>query len=208
MSLNAPTVLIEADDRERNAGVIPLLEQMEGAEVTIVRLEAGDYRIDDRLLFERKTMPDFALSIVDGRFFRQMMRLAAPSCRGVLILEGTFDHLADSGMRREALQGALITAGVVLGVPVLYARDTAETARLMVTAARQVRWSVRGAVQRPLRRTGGCRWDRRQNRRQHPLGGERGAGGVGRGAGRKEHGAGCGGQGVWISGLGTLTDDP
>lgn len=60
-----PTISITADDREARSGVIAALQTMDGVELTVQRLEVGDYRVGDGLVFERKTLPDFALSIKD-----------------------------------------------------------------------------------------------------------------------------------------------
>jgi ERCC4-type nuclease len=65
-----------------------------------------------------------------------------------VVLEGTARDLTDSGMRREALQGALITLTLELGVPLLRAKVPDETARLLVYAARQRRRTRDGAVPR------------------------------------------------------------
>ena len=55
-------------------------------------------------------------------------------------------------MCREAIQGALITITLGYGLPLLRALNPAETARLMVYAARQTRaWST-GALPRRARR--------------------------------------------------------
>jgi len=143
-----PAVEIVADDREASAGVIPILEAMEEIEIRIQRLTVGDYIVDGILGFERKTLPDFAQSIIDGRLFRQMIALAASSKKGVLILEGTARDLAQVNIRRQALQGALITISLILGIPVLRARDPDETARLMVYAARQMAAAARGMGKR------------------------------------------------------------
>ncbi len=43
----------------------------------------------------------------------------------------------DTGMRREALQGALVTLTLFLGIPLLRAANPEESARLMLYAARQ-----------------------------------------------------------------------
>ena len=142
MRKHGGTTIIVADDREGKSKVVGSLEKMEGVHVMVARLATGDYRVDERLLFERKTLPDFAVSIVDGRLFRQMVRLANSSCRGVLVLEGTAKDLAGVAVRRESMQGALITVSLILGIPVLRAQCPTETARLMVFAARQ---SVRAA---------------------------------------------------------------
>ena len=67
-------VRITADDRERAAGVIEALGAMEDVELSIERLSLGDYVVENGLLVERKTVLDLALSVVDGRLFRQAGR--------------------------------------------------------------------------------------------------------------------------------------
>ena len=58
---------IIADDRERTAAVIAHLQSVADVVVTIGRLRLGDYVVDQRLLFERKSQVDLPASIVDGR---------------------------------------------------------------------------------------------------------------------------------------------
>jgi len=128
---------IIADDRESQSPVIDALRRQNGAEVTVQRLVLGDYLLDERLLFERKTLLDFAVSLKDGRLFDQGVRLAASPLYKVIILEGRACDLAGSGMRREALQGALISLTLFLGIPLLRSADAEESARLMLYAARQ-----------------------------------------------------------------------
>ena len=131
------TISVIADDREAGAGVIEALRQTGDVEVTVRRLERGDYRVADRLLFERKTLRDLAASIRDGRLFWQAVRLRQGLGRGALILEGTVRDLPGSKMRREAIQGALVSVSLFVGLPVLRAKTPAETARLVRYAARQ-----------------------------------------------------------------------
>ncbi len=133
-----PSIHILADDRERQSPVIEALKHHDGVEVTVSRLELGDYLLDGRLLFERKTMHDFAASLKDGRLFEQGIRLAASPLHKAIILEGNARDLASCGIGREALQGALITLTLFLGIPLLRAADPQETARLMLYADRQV----------------------------------------------------------------------
>jgi ERCC4-type nuclease len=139
---------IIADDREHKSEVIQSLLQIENVDLTIQRLFIGDYHIDNRLIVERKTLKDFAISIIDGRLFKQMIRLANSKSESVLILEGTAGNIADLGMTREAMQGALITVSLILGIPVLRSKDPSETARLMVYIARQIESIARGGFQR------------------------------------------------------------
>jgi ERCC4-type nuclease len=154
--MKAP-VFITADDREAGSGVIEALEAIDDVEVRVDRLSLGDYQVGDQLLFERKTLADFALSVVDGRLFRQAIRIANASRRGALLLEGTGRDLPATGVRREALTGALVTVSLVLGIPVLRSCDAAESARVMVFAARQVQTAVEGGIQRAGRRPRGRR---------------------------------------------------
>jgi DNA excision repair protein ERCC-4 len=148
MSSNVAKIQIIADDRESKSAVISKLQAMENVCVCIKRLAIGDYKVDNRLLFEKKTLKDLAVSIIDGRLFNQMIRLAGTSLKSVLILEGTGKDLADSGMHREAIQGALITITLIMGIPLLRSKEPDETARLMVYAARQMKSFVRGGLRR------------------------------------------------------------
>jgi len=142
-----PTINIVIDDRERSQPIRQALSAMEDVSWSVERLAMGDFQVDG-LVFERKTLPDFALSVIDGRLFRQMARLAASPLKGVLILEGQSRDLRQGEIHREALQGALITTSLVLGIPVLRALGPAETARLMVYAARQVSRIAAGGLPR------------------------------------------------------------
>jgi ERCC4-type nuclease len=154
--MDAPqTFSIVADDREAAGAVLAALQRREGVRLRVERLPVGDYRIDDGLLFERKTLTDLVASIKDGRLFAQGLRLAEAPLRSALILEGRSQDLADSHMRREAIQGALVTLTLFLGIPWLRSMDAEETASLMLYAARQGRAFAWGALPRKGRRPRG-----------------------------------------------------
>ncbi len=148
MKSNAIRISVIVDDREQQSGVIEALNQIDGVETKIQRLRLGDYLAGSNLLFERKTLDDFAISIIDGRLFGQTVRLARSDHDGVLILEGKAKTASETGVRREAMQGAIITVSLVLGIPILRSRGPSETARLIVYAARQLKSIAQGAVQR------------------------------------------------------------
>ncbi len=137
---------IVVDDREIRCGILDILDTMELVSVTVKRLTCGDYAVGENLLFERKMLADFAVSVKDGRIFKQGCKLAQSSRRGIIILEGTSRDLASSGMRREALQGTLIALTVFLGIPLLRSRNLQETAQLMLYTARQNRTIASGAA--------------------------------------------------------------
>ena len=150
-------VRIVADDRENAGGVIAELRRQGAATVEVRRLAVGDFFVEDRFAVERKTLPDLAQSIVDARLFKQAAALGQGMRRGVLVLEGTGANLADVGVSREAMQGALITVSVFQGLAVLRARDAAETARLLIYLGRQARAVAVGAWHRPGNRPKGRR---------------------------------------------------
>ncbi len=141
-------VRIVVDDREQRSGMVELLAANESVSLSISRLTLGDYEVDDHLLFERKTLTDLAVSIKDGRIFHQGSRLAQSDKRGIIILEGTSRDLASSNMRREAVQGALISLSVFFGIPLLRSRNLQESAQLMLYTARQNRAIATGALSR------------------------------------------------------------
>lgn len=150
MENQSKIVNIIVDYREKNSGVIEELRREEMVSITVDTLTLGDYFVDERLLFERKTLPDFITSIKDGRLFHQAIKLASSELRSVIILEGTSSDISRSSMRREAMQGALITLTLILGIPILRSLNAAESAQLILYSARQ----VKSIASKPLPRRG------------------------------------------------------
>lgn len=140
---------IQADDRERWSPVISLLQQSPDFNVTITRLKLGDYLLDSRILFERKTLTDLVASVVQGRLFKQALRLTQTPLRPAIILEGTGRNLVNSGVSWDAIQGALVAVSLFCGIPLLRTRTPEETVRTMLFAARQSHAYASGALPRP-----------------------------------------------------------
>lgn len=140
---------ITVDDRETRSALFGELRGCPQFDVTVKRLPVGDYLVDHRFLFERKTLPDLVGSVIAGRLFSQALRLAeVADYRPALILEGTAKDLQGSRMRWEALQGALITVSLFIGLPVLRTRSAQETVRTFQFAALQARTVAAGALPR------------------------------------------------------------
>lgn len=137
-------VRIVVDDRERRSGVEEILTAMPEVTISRSRLTVGDYRVGDAILFERKTVSDFAQSMISGRLFTQASRLVHESSRVAFILEGSTREWIQVGLTREAIQGALIALSLVFGIPVLRSLNAEETARLLVYAGRQWRRAQSG----------------------------------------------------------------
>jgi ERCC4-type nuclease len=153
----AACVHVVADDREQAGGVIEALQALPGVALEIRRLNCGDYRVEDRLVVERKALADFARSVVDARLFRQAAAMAQSARRGILIIEADGSDLADTGLSREAMQGALITVGVFFGLAVLRSAGPGETAQLLLYLGRQAQKYVHGGLSRPGYRPKGRR---------------------------------------------------
>ena len=148
-------IRIVVDDREARSGMPDRLRCLDGVSVEVRRLALGDYILDDLLLVERKTLLDLTESIKDGRLFSQARRLAEAPMQGLIILEGRAGSLTASRMRREAIQGALITVTVFLGIPLLRSLDPQETLRLMFYIAYQGRAIADGGLPRKGKRPRG-----------------------------------------------------
>ena len=147
--MTAKKTVVISDDREQCTEVLQHLLARPDCEVIVRRLPLGDYQIGGRMLLERKRWTDLVASIVDGRLFHQACRLAASPLHAVLLLEGSEEDIAESRMTREAIQGALVTVSLILGIPVLRSRDAEESAKLMLYAGHQIGCVVSGAVTRP-----------------------------------------------------------
>jgi len=133
--LGAPASTIVADDRERPSGIPELLREQADLEVTIERLKVGDYLVDDLVIVERKTLADFALSLIDTRLFKQASLLNRSRWRPAFLIEGT--ELPEA-LPQHAFNGALIALTLAFDIPVLRSTDTAESARILTYCARQL----------------------------------------------------------------------
>lgn len=96
---------IEVDDRESAGAVLPALRECDDFHVSVMRLPLGDYRVDGRFLFERKTLTDLVAAIKDGWLFRQALKLSSTTLRPAIILEGTGRELAGCAMRCGRAEG-------------------------------------------------------------------------------------------------------
>lgn len=131
-------IYIVVDYREYKSKLPEILTKVENTTITKAHLPLGDYLVNDCLLIERKTLKDLIASIKSGRLFTQMFKLAHSSKKCALLLEGTAMDLAGSGMRREAIQGALIHITLLLEIPILRSKDPEESAKIIRYMAQQL----------------------------------------------------------------------
>ncbi|QSZ66651.1 DEAD/DEAH box helicase [Methanofollis aquaemaris] len=127
---------ITVDDRETSSRVAEVLSDL-GLRVTLTRLEVGDYAVGDRVLVERKTVRDFADTLVERDLLGQVRALASAATRPVLIVEGEGDLYAARDIHPNAIRGALAAITIDLGISVLFTRDADETAEMLAVIARR-----------------------------------------------------------------------
>jgi DNA excision repair protein ERCC-4 len=148
----AHCINVIADHRESHSPVWAALSARGDVRMEARQLAVGDYEVGGRCLIERKTVVDLAQSIVDGRLFHQVYRLRNSGWPCAVIVEGRMADLVEVHVRREAIQGAMITLALVHQVPVFRALDADETARLLVYVGRQLERDEVGPVLKRKRR--------------------------------------------------------
>lgn len=147
---NTGPIRIIVDHRERPSQTVSELSRL-GAALEFKSLKVGDYVVSDEVAIERKTFDDFATSILDRRLFEQARALKDAYGRPLLLLEGRGP--LRRGISEEALRGAIVSVILDLGVPLLWAEDADEAAKLLMTIARrEQRDSSRGISLKDRRR--------------------------------------------------------
>jgi len=145
---------VQVDHSERNAPLFELIRECGTFNVQMVRLAAGDYLIDDDILVERKTVADFAASLVDGRLFPQAARLAHGRHRVLVLIEGSMATPIPD-VHPHAIQGAIVSLAVMWRLPVLHTSGPEESLRVLRFLAHQA-----GRPRQPVLR----RYDRKPKR--------------------------------------------
>ena len=135
-------VLVDVHEGVR--GVVHELQAL-GCDVIRVPLPVGDYVVARGVVVERKTVRDLHLSVVNGRFWRQVGRLRT-AARPYLLIEGIdldAGPLAPTGVRGVCL------AVAEQGLPILRSVDAADSALWLARLARRSRM-VRPRPDRPV----------------------------------------------------------
>lgn len=131
---------IVVDHREKASQLVGKLSEL-GAILEFKSLKVGDYVISENVAIERKTFNDFAGSIVDRRLFEQIRAMKEAYSSPILLLEGRGP--TTRSLSEEALRGALVSLILDFGIPVIWAEDTKEAAKFLMTVARR---EQRGAM--------------------------------------------------------------
>ena len=131
--------VLRVDFSERHATLLDLARTCVDVDVDVRmdRLDVGDYCIDGRVVIERKTYADFAMSLADGQLFPHAAALARSPHRPVVLLEGPKPAKMPD-VHPHALKGAMISLAVMWRLPVLHARDPEDSLRVLRFVAHQL----------------------------------------------------------------------
>ena len=129
-------IKIFADTREQNSGVLKMLSDM-NADVKLQGLVTADYIISNKVGIERKSVQDFASSIIDRRLLIQLKDLKNNFEKPVLILEGMEDIYSVRNIHPNAIRGMLATIAVSYGIPIINSKDQRDTAEIIMAIAKR-----------------------------------------------------------------------
>ena len=128
--VSAAKVVVDSREAAAAKNIVAELKGR-GIEVEVSKLEAGDYLIEgaEAFLVERATLPDFARKIVDARLWSQLEAMArAENVRPLLVVER---GRLRSAVSLESIYGAMASAAVGWGVPVICTEGWRHTAILL-----------------------------------------------------------------------------
>ncbi len=130
------TVEIVADQRELDSTIARDLSTRAGIETRLETLAVGDYVLSDRVVVERKTVPDFLDTLTGGdrSLFEQVGDASRHYARPVVVVEG--ENLSgERNIHPKAIHGALGSLAVDFGASVMQTEDETETADLLEVIA-------------------------------------------------------------------------
>lgn len=129
-------IKIFADYREKGSGTIKELIDLD-VELKLEQLNAADYILSSRCGVEFKTVEDFANSIIDGRLLEQLKNLKNNFERPIVIVEGEQDLYSARNIHPNAIRGMLANITISYGIPILFTRNSKETASLISIIAKR-----------------------------------------------------------------------
>ena len=122
----AKPVTIVADSREARSGIATRLAKIPGVTLEQAELSSGDYLIGNGIAVERKAASDFVISLMEGRLFDQLARMAIEHERVVVLIEGDI-YETRSAIAPESLDGALSYIALLSGASLIISPSVART---------------------------------------------------------------------------------
>ena len=131
---NKPTIFV--DNREKGNDIAKRLLDL-GTEVRLKQLATADYIVSSRTGIEFKTTEDFVTSLVDGRLLAQVVELTKNFDRPLIIVQGRESIYSIRNIHPNAMRGLIAAITVDFRVPIMYTKDSAETAEMLYAIAKR-----------------------------------------------------------------------
>ncbi len=129
-------IKIFVDHREKGSHVIKELVDLD-VNLKIEQLDHADYILSSRVGVEFKTAQDFCQSIIDGRLLSQVKSLKNTFEKPIIIVEGNEDIYSQRNIHPNAIRGMFATIAVSYSIPVLYTKNSKDTAALLNIIAKR-----------------------------------------------------------------------
>jgi ERCC4-type nuclease len=136
---------IIVDHREKASGIIKELAK-KGFEVEVQQLITADYIVQSQdrnnnkitVGIERKSQVDFLNSIIDKRIIQQLIYLKENFSVPLLIIEGSKNIYTLRNFHPNAVRGMLASIAIDFQVPMIYTKNTRDTASLLEVIAKRL----------------------------------------------------------------------
>lgn len=135
---NKPKVIM--DYREKNSLVYSSLIEL-GIEIEVRELKVADYIVND-VAIERKTVSDFISSMISKRLTSQLDNLQQYQNR-LLLIEGLDEHelysheVPETGVHPNAVRGFLLSIILEYKTPIIFTKDSEDTAKFISVLAKR-----------------------------------------------------------------------
>ncbi|MFH1631251.1 MAG: ERCC4 domain-containing protein [Candidatus Aenigmatarchaeota archaeon] len=136
-------IIIYADTRELSSRIAKILSKH--CVVNEKQLPVADYLLSERVAVERKRIPDFLQSIVDGRLFEQLCRMKDQFEKPVLIIEGNENMYDERKIHPNAINGALAAITIDMSISIIWTKNNLETARMLFTIAKREQLDIKSS---------------------------------------------------------------
>ena len=133
------TIYIDTREASTRNGkrIADLLSDLD-VEVRKQKLDFGDYLVGKEVAIERKTVMDFASTLVNRFLFNQVFQMREAYPKSLVIIEGYMGLLRKfRKIKPEAINGALFALANT-GIPLVPTIDYKDTALFLSTAAKQL----------------------------------------------------------------------
>jgi ERCC4-related helicase/ERCC4-type nuclease len=135
-NLDSPRLKIYIDSRENSSKLVKDLYSLD-LEINLKKLDVADYIVSNDVAIEYKTVEDFVDSILDGRLISQLIELKRNFTKPLILIEGENDIYSIRNIHPNAINGMLSTIAVNFRIPLLFTKNSKESANLIYTLAKR-----------------------------------------------------------------------